>query len=58
MPAFGLYPLHVLGLIVVATLVQFVVVIWPNKDDGDHVQQVAQAFAVLLGAIWPWRRTP
>ena len=34
---YGLYPLFALGL--------FVVIIWPKRDDSDHVRRMADAYA-------------
>jgi len=41
---YGLYPLFALGL--------FVVVIWPKRDDSDHVRRMADAYARVA---WPMK---
>ncbi len=51
----GLYPIIILVLFVFV-LGLFVIVIWTNRKDGEHVLQVAQAFATVIESLWPHRR--
>ena len=53
--ALGLYPIIILALFVFV-LVLYVIVIWTNRKDGEHVIQVAQAFATVIESLWPHRR--